>query len=566
MSVAGTGDLMLAWNRILASHWPDLYVRLGHRAFDYLDAARRKADMYRFAQDATIARYINLCCALGPNFEEKPDNEWALAVLADERIEEWVKLHQLVIRSSAALCRRSGDGRHVSEQLIRADAALLDFHDSQIKAINSDAELLARVACDTDAVDIRVLETDWRQVYNKVDGVWQMAGLSIADAHVRFNSSQSVPKQINVLTHASKRGPMARLQVRMLMHARCNQDIHPFVTFAGTHGLSQWRGHLAQAVSWQMSALPPTLVAEGMGAALFEETIPDTALLRIISCGVRDDGVPTGVLQTYVFAYLADQYLFVLQREAGVELCWPVSPEVSSSQGLGVTRCRVERNGELLISAGWTQGFQEDLHRELYAGLNRLFFAWQATTRNSTMKSSLALMIGQAFLTWGWHEGAGGLTGQPFMRVAGELDLNHLIDLELTGEVELGVTRTRVRLVVKGDAPMKHLLARDATQPGLFDVLLGVTVRWQMPFCIEFDPIAVDEAALWCEAGPCVGTLVGEVGFRPRLSGGCGWQWYVRMNIEPVSVPVCVHDPVLGQSRHSLHLLPRVHLLDWSLG
>jgi hypothetical protein len=150
--------------------------------------------------------------------------------------------------------------------------------------------------------------------------------------------------------------------------------------------------------------------------------------------------------------------------------------------------------------------------------------------------------------------------------VAGELDLLHKIDLELAGDIEVGVTRSRVRLLVKGDAPMQHVLAREAALPSLFDLLLGLTARWQMKFQVEFDPLAVDDAAMWCEAGPCTGSLVGEVGLRPRLSGGGGWQWYARMHSEPVSLPICVHDPVLGQTRKTLFLLPSVNLLDWSLG
>ena len=560
-----SGDLMLVWGRILSSHWPDLYAKLGVRSVDYLDAARRKADVYLFVQDAVVARYINLCCALGPNFEDKPENEWALSVLADDRLEEWVKLHQLVIKGVTVLGRHPDDGRRMAAQFLRADAALLDFHDAQRKATHSDAEGLARVACDLDAVDIRVLEIDWRLEYSSQNGIWQLVNAPVAETSVRMGPGLPAPTQISVLTHAPRLGAMARLQVRLLVHSRCNQDFHPLVTFAGVHGLLQWRGHLAQAVSWQVSALSPTAAAQGMGAALFEETIPDIAWLRIISCGVRDDGVPTGLVQTHVWAYPASQYLFVLERAAGDELRWPRSPECPSGAGLGMSRCRLECDGAQLVCTAWTQGFQENLHCAVYIGLNKLFAAWQCTTKNATMRSSLALLTGQATLTWGWREGVGGLAGPPFMRVAGELNMNHLVDLELTGEVEWGVTRTRVRLVVKDEAPMKHVVAREAAQPGLIDTLLGVTVCWQMQFSVEFDPIAVDDAAMWYEAGPCTGSVIGEVGLRPRLLGS-GWQWYARMHCESVSVPIRVHDPVLGQTQKILVLLPGVDLLDWSLG
>jgi hypothetical protein len=354
----------------------------------------------------------------------------------------------------------------------------------------------------------------------------------------------------------------------LLARARCDQDRHPLVSFAGAHGLLQWRGHQAQSVSWLVNALPPTPAAPGMGALLFEEPVPDSTLLRGSTCGVRDDGVPTGPLQTYVAAYPADQYLWVLQREAGDPQQWPRAAGSDEPGGfaLGATRCRLERDGAPLASAGWAQGLQEGLHLALQKGLDELFAAWQLATQNSTMRSATALMTGQAALAWGWREGADGMAGPPLLRMAGELDLLHTIDLELAGDIALGVTQTHVRLLVKGEVPMKQVLARDAAQPSLFELLLGQTVRWQLKFKLEFDPLAVDDAALWSEAGPCTGSLMGELGLRPRVAGGGGWQWYARMHTEPVSLPVCVHDPLLGQTRKTLFLLPGVQLLDWSLG
>ena len=91
-------------------------------------------------------------------------------------------------------------------------------------------------------------------------------------------------------------------------------------------------------------------------------------------------------------------------------------------------------------------------------------------------------------------------------------------------------------------------------------------MRWRFEYRIEFDPVAVDEGALWSQAGPCTGALVGEAGLRPRSTGGSGWQWFVRLDSEAVSIPLCLHDPVLGQTRQTLALLPATRLLDWSLG
>ena len=88
----------------------------------------------------------------------------------------------------------------------------------------------------------------------------------------------------------------------------------------------------------------------------------------------------------------------------------------------------------------------------------------------------------------------------------------------------------------------------------------------RLPFAVEHDPVAGAEAVVCSRLGPCSGALVGEAGLRPRLSGGSGWQWYVRLAVEPVLAPVVLHDPLLGQTHCTLALLPAMPLLDWSLG
>jgi hypothetical protein len=69
-----------------------------------------------------------------------------------------------------------------------------------------------------------------------------------------------------------------------------------------------------------------------------------------------------------------------------------------------------------------------------------------------------------------------------------------------------------------------------------------------------------------CHAlGPCSGALVGEAGLRPR-SEGSGWQWFVKLGLEPVFAPIMLHDPLLGQTQRKLALLPALTLVDWSAG
>ena len=69
-------------------HWPDLRVRLGDLLDGFIDVACTNAASHQIARGVLTARFVNVCCALGPNFERKPENEWALAILADERLGE----------------------------------------------------------------------------------------------------------------------------------------------------------------------------------------------------------------------------------------------------------------------------------------------------------------------------------------------------------------------------------------------------------------------------------------------------------------------------------------------
>ena len=550
----------------VATHWPELHTRLGSRAGEFLDLVLGNASSHAIAQNAAILRFVNLCCALGPNFERRPENEWALAILADERLAEWLKLHQLVARGATELQRRPAEGRATRDQLLRADGALLDAEDQQDRAINSESVTLARLACDLEAVDIRLLEVDWRHEYRNIAGTWQRVPVSGAITSIRIDLAHPAPAMVCVLTHAPATGPEARLQIRLLTQSVCDLDHHPRVVFAGDHGLWSWQGHAARAVSWLVHAHPPQAASNGLGATLVEETVPRTSLLQASTCGLRDEGVPVGPLHTHVWAYPADQWLFVLQRETGPELRWPRSDRTPAEPSFLPSRCRIERDGVSQPSARWAQAFSDTLDPALLRGFDALFAAWQQASTDASMTLTAGLLSGRATLTWGWREGAQGLAGAPLMRVLGEFDLHNPIDLSLSGEMVLGVTRTRVRLRVTGDGVMTRQIAREQAVPGLLDALLPAVARWRLDYRIEFDPIAVAEGALWTEAGPCSGAITGEAGLRPRVTGGSGWQWYARLDSEAVCLPICIHDPVLGQTRRTLTLLPALKLLDWNLG
>ncbi len=94
----------------VAKYWPEVRTRLGDLLGAFVDTVQANAASYQITSAPAAARFFNICCALGPNFERKPENEWALAILADERLGEWVKLHQPDAEMSSRRFQQHGQG------------------------------------------------------------------------------------------------------------------------------------------------------------------------------------------------------------------------------------------------------------------------------------------------------------------------------------------------------------------------------------------------------------------------------------------------------------------------
>ena len=110
----------------LERQWPGVAAKLGDRLEAFLQLVAERAAQHQLSTDAAAARFANLCFAFGAAFESKPENEWALAILLDERLSPWVKLHQLVHRGQAELRRRGSDGAALAEQLRTTDTRVID--------------------------------------------------------------------------------------------------------------------------------------------------------------------------------------------------------------------------------------------------------------------------------------------------------------------------------------------------------------------------------------------------------------------------------------------------------
>ena len=554
------------WTSVVQTHWPDQAQSLGARLGDFIRAARQKAVRYQLLSDEAVARYLNLCLAFGPKFEDRPDNEWALALLLNDALSDWTKVHQLVVRATPELTRRKQDAGRLAAQMLRADAAFMDAHDVARFALDADAPALARIACDIDAVDIRLLEMEWRHEYGATDFVWQPRAATTGLYALRIGAGAEAPDRLSILSHTTGAGGQARLQVRLLMHAQCDQDTHPALSLAGPRGLEQWHGHQARAISMPMVARPAGTPVNGMGLLLLDETHAEITRLTLQCCGLRDAGVPSGTVRTWLWCYPADQYLFRLERSGQMELRWPQSPGAQPEPQDVKSVCQCAHDGKLLATPAWQEGFEAGLHRALEAGLSSLFYAWQAAVENASGHALVGLLNGQASLTWGWCESASGLAHPPLLRVAAKLDWSNLIDVEMAGDIKVGSTQTRLRLRLKGAAPFVLTLMRDQGTMALMDDLKPIASQLRVAFEIECDPVAVLEAAVISDISACTGALTCEFGLRPRSMGGGGWQWHVRLQTSPVTVNARVHDPVLGQTRMTLPLLPALSLVDWSLG
>jgi hypothetical protein len=534
---------------LLAPLWPEVVQRLGDRVHTFHERAWAASSQHGLSDTASAARYLNLCFAFGPAFEERPENEWALAILADDRLSPWLKLHQLVLRSGRELRRRGEDAK----ELLLADASLLDALDRQ--RLTEGAQPLARTACDLHVLDLRVLDDGWRHEYRNVDGSWQRCPGPALPPSLRIDADHPAPWRVVVLTHAQGQGPLAQLQLRQILHAGCGER-HPAVRWLDATGLSTWQGHEAKAVSWPVHALAGPTVANGMGVSLCEETTPAVHLLEVENCGLRDEGAALGPQRLQVHAYPADQWIFALQRTRAEE---PGGPPPR-------TRLRIERDGTPQSSSAWLDGFDQLLPGAIDACIGRLSQTWQRAAQDGTVNASFDLLVGSAALTWGWREGPGGLDDAPVLRVMAELQLDNIVDFNMEGVVDCGGSRAAVRISTEGNSPLTFATERGRAQPSVLEALLPAVARFRFPLQLQFDPIASDDGTMWSEAGPCTGALIGEAGLRPSLLGGGGWQWYARLSLEPVLAPVTVHDPLLGRTRRTLALLPAMQLLDWGLG
>jgi hypothetical protein len=562
-------DLVERLDVQLASLWPEMQERLADRYRDFLDHAVEKARQHQFGYAASVARYVNLCIVWGPSFQDRPGFEWARGLLVAPHSNEWLTVHQLVRRSIHELQLRA-DARIESEKLAAVDAQLLDQFDRLGRVValpqEVDSHPLPRVACDLEAVELRLINESAPQVYALDAGDWRrIPAMTIAPVRIALNAS--APPLICVLTPPRSIGNATLLQVRLRSSAICDADWHPAVRFAGSHGRWEWRGYQTRAVSWPVQTLDQPGPATGPGSAIAEETTPDVYLLDLEACGLRDEGDVLGSIRRQVWAWPATQWWIEIQRTLQApQAHLPKSP---ADIVRGETRCKVEADGIAQDAAGLQAGFSQGLELACAKAMDQLISAWGKLDgiMRPELEGTMGMLLGRAAFTWGWHHGNAGLGQRAFMRVQGLIDMKACsIDLQMRGDLKIKGAHARICLRLLGDIPFARQVDRVSDSLPLIEAVLPLVARVDVPVMIELEPLAEPAARMLVAVGPFTGALTGEVGLRPRLSGGSGWEWFVRLRLEPVRAFIAVSDPLSGVSTEPVSLLPALPLIDWSLG
>lgn len=560
----------------LAEAFPAVPARLADRYDDLIALGAQRGEAQGLAHLLCLARYLACWCAFGAEFETKPGFEWAAAILAAPR-GEGAKAFQL--------CRRARDelivkrpGAVQSQPSAAEFAQALALLDERLASAGALASLLPREAiklgqpCDLDALDLRLIDHDWRREYRQVDGLWQREPCGPTEPERRgvtvsagVDAATALPEQLTILSQPPGAAAGARLRVRSKSVACCDAQVHPLLGLTNEQGLRQLRGPRTQDLTLTLHAdTSPPPPPGALAPAIAHEGSPALQLLELASCGLRDSGAPLEAVQTRLAIYPAEQHLLAWRREPlpAIELPGAL-PDLAA---LPAPRCRLERDGMPLDASDWIAGLQA-LDRQLIDKLGGLLTAWERTSgvEAARLTAEPALLAGTAALTWGWTEGAGGLAASPRMRVEGLVDLLAFrLRLRLAGRLRFEGSTSLVQLHCDGEADLRQSWRRPP-EADLATALKPLQLELRQPFALAWQPVADAELAMLSPLAAPRGALVGRCGLRPR-PGGPGLQFFAELAIEPVSVALRWDEPLLGRALFERPLLPAFKLLDWSLG
>jgi hypothetical protein len=546
--------------RALSDAFPDLAQRAGERLAAVVAQGVQRGREAQLHHAVCLARYLACWFVWGPEFENRAGFEWALAIVTDDRRHQGAKAHQLCRRTEEELRRLPPRSGQPGADAFRAAVKQLDdvLADAQSPGwLVPGPRLVLGQACDIDAIDVSLVQTEWRREYALQDGRWtqvaevvQPAGLTLT-ASDALQAAPALPDELAILSLPPGGAHMARLRVRTRWTRVCDDHVHPLLRLNGPLGMREWRGPAARDVTLALHAQPdPPSPAHRSWPVLAFESTPERLTLDFTACGLRDSGAPVGELVTQLVLVPASQWL----------LAWQHEPSAPPS-------VRLERDGAAQPADAWELGLIE-LDRALASGLQKLGVAWERESgvRESRATTDVSTLVGASALTFGWKEGAGGLVGPAAMRARGHHELLACrCDVTLAGLLELQGSAARIELRCRGETALQGHWERNAAQLDWVAALAPARTSWRYPFELSVAPIAGDEACLLGGAAAPTGALVGECGLRLR-GDGPGLQWFARLAIEPATASLQSHSALLGRRKMSRPLLPAMTLLDWSLG
>jgi hypothetical protein len=562
----------------LALALPDAKARLGERFPAFVALGAQRGAAHGLQHLVELARYLACWATLGAEFETKPGFEWAATLLGTRGLPDGARVFQLCRRVREWLVAQPAPGRLSPEAFEAAigriddalrDAGDLGSLDNLAKPPQGGARRRLRLGapCDLDVLDLRPADAVARQHYARADGHWQRVPVAtpIDAITLRPPGLKPAPRPSRIALLSVPAGGAGTVRVRLRTRAAHLCELHPWARVADSAGVRDWRGLLAGDVTWPVPAprpMPPP--AGSLQPVLAEEASPALQTLDVYSCGLRESGAPTGDLHLVVAAYPGEQRLLAWQRPPWPVLVWP---EPALPVPLPATQIRLEQDGAALDAGAWQAGFRA-LDEQLQQGLSLLANAWERTSGVSAarLEAEPRLMCGSAGIAWGWAERPQGLLAAPYMRVAAALDLIACrLDLRFSGVLSLGGSQSRLTLHNAAADTLQAQAERGPDDADLVALLKLSSTGFRQPFVLGMETVARDELAVLNAAGAVSGALVGSCGLRQRPDGA-GLQWYATLSVEPASVLMHLHDPLLGGQEVVLPLLPAMPLVDWSLG
>lgn len=559
---------------VLAQAWPAVTERLQDRWPAFVEAAMQQARRHGIDDAVDLAHYTGLWCLWGASFEDKPAFAWAREILDDPRRAPPLKLHQLVQHTRGELAQRqpqsAASAAGVTLAQFDATLALVDAQARQAAArvVFPAEQPPARIAaCDLASVDLMVADIEV-QAYRLDAGQWQrQSAPKPPPTRERLDRAPEAPLDYAVLSHALRRGAASRLNLKLATLAVCDPRVHPQVLHAAPSGRLTWKGRDAAQLSLALNAAAP----EGEGLpGIAAAPAPERHTVTISSCGHRDAGAPFGALTIGVRVHPATQWLADVTHPAWPAMQWPVLP--APPEPPPAVACRVDADGVRCDATAQQRAWGE-LRARFGQGMDKLFAAWCRVAvpagtgaAGPKLEVQAECLAGRAAATWGCVKADAATVA---MRTEGAIDMTAFaLDLQLSGELAVGATRSRIRLVAQGRHELRMALRQMGEDAAEGEALEAAVRRFRLPFAIEVDPIATTEPATAGVAATlpqALGALAGECGLRPRADGQ-GWQWFFALRVEPCSVALALYDPVAGNAVVTRALLPALPLVDWSAG